>query len=85
MDSELGKCTFEEAFSNTFDVDLGFTIGVEEPAVFETLSDSVPPTKCERSQFQVEVSDQGCRKGVLASSKVSVQPARVLYYEVGLL
>jgi hypothetical protein len=39
--SEMGKHTFEEAFGDTLDADLGFTVGVEEPAVIEALSDSV--------------------------------------------
>jgi hypothetical protein len=37
VDSELGKRTFEEAFGDTLDADLGFTVGVEEPAVIEAL------------------------------------------------
>jgi hypothetical protein len=53
---ELGKRTFEEAFGNTFDVDLGFTVGVEEPAVIEALSDSVPPPESSRvSRSDVEI------------------------------
>jgi hypothetical protein len=49
--SELGKHTFEEAFGDTLDTDLGFIVGVEEPDVFEALSDSVPPTEYERPQL----------------------------------
>ena len=33
--SELGKLTFEEAFGHTLDVDLGFTVGVDESTVIE--------------------------------------------------
>jgi hypothetical protein len=46
--SELGKRTFEEAFGDTLDVDLGFTVGVEEPTVIEALSDFVPPPESSR-------------------------------------
>ena len=46
--SKLGKCTFEEAFGNTLDVDLGFTVEMEEPLVIEALSDYVPPPKSSR-------------------------------------
>jgi hypothetical protein len=54
--SELGKRTFEEAFGDTLDVDLGFTVGVEEPAVIEALSDSVPPLESSRvSRTDVEI------------------------------
>jgi hypothetical protein len=52
--SELGKRTFEEAFG----VDLGFTVGVEEPAVIEALSDSVPPPESSRvSRSDVEIPE----------------------------
>jgi hypothetical protein len=40
---------------------------------------------CERSQLRVPASDHGCGKDVLPSSEVSVQSARVLCREVGLL
>ena len=43
------------------------------------------PRVCERFQLRVPVSDHGCGKGILASSEVSAQLARVLCYEVGLL
>jgi hypothetical protein len=40
------------------DVDLGFTVGVEEPAVIEALSDSVPPPKSSRvSRSDVEIPE----------------------------
>ena len=42
---EMEKCTFEEAFGNTLDVDLGFGVGMEEPVVIEVLSDSLPLLK----------------------------------------
>ena len=38
VDSELGKRTFEEAFGDTLDVDLGFMVGVEELVVIKALS-----------------------------------------------
>jgi hypothetical protein len=58
VDSELGKRTFEEAFGDTLDADLGFTVGVEEPAVIEALSDSVPPPKSSRvSRSDVEIPE----------------------------
>jgi hypothetical protein len=58
VDSELGKRTFEEAFGDTLDADLGFTVGVEEPAVIEALSDSVPLPKSSRvSRSDVEISE----------------------------
>jgi hypothetical protein len=54
--SELGKHTFEEAFGDTLDTDLGFTVGMEEPAVIEALSDSVPPLESPRvSRIDVEI------------------------------
>jgi hypothetical protein len=56
--SELGKRTFEEAFGDTLDVDLGFTVGVEEPAVIEALSNSVPPPESSRvSRSDVEIPE----------------------------
>jgi hypothetical protein len=56
--SELGKCTFEEAFGDTLDADLGFTVGVEEPAVIEALSDSVPPPESSRvSRSDIEIPE----------------------------
>jgi hypothetical protein len=45
---ELGKRTFEEAFGDTLDADLGFTVGVEKPAVIEALFDSMPPLESSR-------------------------------------
>ena len=48
VDSELGKCTFEEAFGDTLDADFGFTVGVEEPTIIEALSNSVPPPESSR-------------------------------------
>jgi hypothetical protein len=54
--SELGKLTFEEAFGDTLDVDLGFMARVEEPAIIEALSDSVPPPESSRvSRRDVEI------------------------------
>jgi hypothetical protein len=56
--SELGKRTFEEAFGDTLDADLGFTVGVEEPAVIEDLSDFVPPPKSSRvSRSDIEIPE----------------------------
>jgi hypothetical protein len=56
--SELGKHTFEEAFGDTLDTDLGFTIGVEEPAVIEALSNSVPlPESSTVSGSDVEIPE----------------------------
>jgi hypothetical protein len=56
--SELGKRTFEEAFGDTLDADLGFTVGVEEPAVIEALFDSVPPPESSRvSRSDVEIPE----------------------------
>jgi hypothetical protein len=54
--SELGKLTFEEAFGDTLDDDLGFTVGVEEPVVIEALSDFVPLLESSRvSGSDVEI------------------------------
>jgi hypothetical protein len=56
--SKLGKRTFEEAFGDTLDADLGFTVGVEEPAVIEALSDSVSPPESSRiSRSDVEIPE----------------------------
>jgi hypothetical protein len=56
--SELGKRTFEEAFGDTLDTDLGFTVGVEEPTVIEALSDSVPlPESSRVSRSDVEIPE----------------------------
>jgi hypothetical protein len=56
--SELGKRTFEEAFGDTLDADLGFTVGVEEPVVIEALSDFVPPPESSRvSGSDVEIPE----------------------------
>jgi hypothetical protein len=56
--SELGKLTFEEAFGDTLDVDLGFMARVEEPAIIEALSDSVPPPESSRvSRRDVEIPE----------------------------
>jgi hypothetical protein len=56
--SELGKRTFEEAFGDTLDVDLEFTVGVEEPAIIEALSDFVPPPESNRiSRSDVEIPE----------------------------
>jgi hypothetical protein len=56
--SELGKRTFEEVFSDTLDVDLGFTVGLEEPEVIKALSDFVPPPESSRvSGCDVEIPE----------------------------
>jgi hypothetical protein len=56
--SELGKRTFEEAFGDTLDADLGFTVGVEEPVVIEALSDSMPPPESSRvNKSDVEIPE----------------------------
>jgi hypothetical protein len=46
--SEMEKCTFEEAFGNTLYADLGFGVGMKEPAVIEVLSDFLPPPESSR-------------------------------------
>ena len=54
--SELEKRTFEESFGDTLNVDLGFTVGVEEPAVIEALFDYVPlPESSRVSGSDVEI------------------------------
>jgi hypothetical protein len=56
--SELGKRTFEEAFGDTLDADLGFAVGVEELAVIEALSNFVPPPESSRvSRSDVEIPE----------------------------
>jgi hypothetical protein len=56
--SELGKRTFEEAFGDILNPDLGFTIGVEELSVIEALSDSVPLLESSRvSRSDVEIPE----------------------------
>jgi hypothetical protein len=56
--TELGKRTFEEAFGDTLDADLGFTVGVEEPVVIEALSDSMPPPESSRvNKSDVEIPE----------------------------